>query len=178
MMGDGVAIDPTGTSLHAPCDGTLVVVPASRHAVTLRAENGAEILLHVGIDTVGLGGEGFELHVREGQRVRAGDRLISFDLDLLARRAKSLLTPVILTDTMGFSISRRSQDCSLQVGDFLMEIVQMADIAQAGTMSPDGVAPAPDVGVAVPGQGVVERSMLVQLEHGIHARPAASLAAA
>lgn len=201
MMGDGVAIDPTGTSLHAPCDGTLLVVPASRHAVTLRADNGAEILLHVGIDTVGLGGEGFELHVREGQRVRAGDRLISFDLDLLARRAKSLLTPVILTDTMGFSISRRSQNRSVQVGDFLMEILQTADIAHAGATGPHGVAPVVDVGAAVaqgsvggthagvtaaadavvaaaPGLGIVERTVLVLLEHGIHARPAASLAAA
>ncbi|MDB6103949.1 MAG: phosphoenolpyruvate-protein phosphotransferase, partial [Gammaproteobacteria bacterium] len=208
MMGDGVAIDPTGRSLHAPCDGTLVVVPTSKHAVTLRADNGAEILLHVGIDTVGLGGEGFELHVREGQRVRAGDRLISFDLDLLARRAKSLVSPVILTDTMEFSISRRSQDCSLQVGDFLMEILQTADIAHAGapadSVGPQGVAAALDAGAAVaqggvggthtgvaaasdaavsavpavPGHGVFERSVLVLLEHGIHARPAASLAAA
>jgi phosphocarrier protein FPr/phosphocarrier protein len=164
MMGDGVAIDPIGTSLHAPCDGTLIVVPTSKHAVTLRADNGAEILLHVGIDTVALGGEGFELHVREGQRVRAGDRLISFDLDLLARRAKSLLTPVIVTDTMGFSISRRSENCSVRVGDFLMEILQTADIAHAV--------------LAAPGAVVVERSVLVLLEHGIHARPAASLAAA
>jgi multiphosphoryl transfer protein len=131
MMGDGVAIDPTGSSLHAPCDGTLLVVPASRHAVTMRAANGAEILLHVGIDTVGLAGEGFQLHVREGQAVRAGDRLISFDLDLLARRAKSLLTPVLITDSTGFAISRRSENCSLQVGDFLMEVLQTADIANA-----------------------------------------------
>jgi phosphoenolpyruvate-protein phosphotransferase len=185
MMGDGVAIDPTGRSLHAPCDGILVVVPASKHAVTLRAVNGAEILLHVGIDTVGLAGEGFELHVREGQRVRAGDRLISFDLDLLARRAKSLLTPVILTDTMGFSISRRSQDCALQVGDFLMEISQTADIAHAGAVvAPSvvrhtGATAGGDVGAAaVPARVVVERTVLVVLEHGIHARPAASLAAA
>jgi multiphosphoryl transfer protein len=201
MMGDGVAIDPTGGVLHAPCDGTLIVVPTSKHAVTLRADNGAEILLHVGIDTVGLGGEGFELHVREGQRVRAGDRLISFDLDLLARRAKSLMTPVILTDTMGFSICRRSQNCSLQVGDFLMEILQTADIAHAGISGPHGDAPAMDAGAAVaqggvggtrtgvtaasdaevtalPAPCVVERSVSVVLEHGIHARPAASLAAA
>jgi multiphosphoryl transfer protein len=200
MMGDGVAIDPIGGVLHAPCDGILVVVPTSKHAVTLRADNGAEILLHVGIDTVGLGGEGFELHVREGQRVRAGDRLISFDLDLLARRAKSLLTPVIVTDTMGFSISRRSQNCSLQVGDFLMEILQTADISHAGTVDSHDIGPAPDAGAAVAQGGVggtrtgvtaasdaavpsvpghaVERSVLVLLEHGIHARPAASLAAA
>src|SRR5262249_21086562 len=132
MMGDGVAIDPTGTSLHAPCDGVLIVVPASRHAVTLRADNGAEILLHVGIDTVGLAGQGFELHVREGQGVRAGDRLISFDLEVLAQGAKSLVTPVVVTDTVGFPISRRSQDCALKVGDFLMEIAPLAEAASAG----------------------------------------------
>jgi multiphosphoryl transfer protein len=163
MMGDGVAIDPTGSSLHAPCDGTLVVVPASKHAVTLRAHNGAEILLHVGIDTVGLAGEGFELHVQEGQTVRAGARLISFDLDLLARRAKSLVTPVLVTDTMGFSIARRSENCSLQVGDFLMEVLQTADIANVEA-------------AAGSARAIVERHVLVLLEHGIHARPAASLA--
>jgi multiphosphoryl transfer protein len=164
MMGDGVVIDPTGNSLHAPCDGTLIVVPASRHAVTLRADNGAEILLHVGIDTVGLAGEGFELHVREGQRVRAGERLISFDLEVLAQRAKSLVTPVVVTDTMGFVISRRSQNGSLRVGDFLMEVSPTAELA------PPGVAPSLGHGV--------EANVLVLLEHGIHARPAASLAAA
>lgn len=167
MMGDGLAIDPTGASLHAPCDGTLIVVPASRHAATLRADNGAQILLHVGIETVGLDGEGFELHVREGQRVRTGERLISFDLDLLARRAKSLLTPVILTDTLGFSISRRNEDCSLQVGDFLLEIVQTTQIVQADA-----------VGAGLQLHPVIERSVVVRLEHGIHARPAASIAAA
>ena len=168
MMGDGVAIDPTGSSLHAPCDGTLVVVPASKHAVTLRAQNGAEILLHVGIDTVGLAGEGFELHVQEGHTVRAGDLLISFDLDLLARRAKSLVTPVLVTDTMGFSIARRSENCSLKVGDFLMEVLQTADIANVE-------AGGPHAGTGST-RAMVERHVLVLLEHGIHARPAASLA--
>jgi phosphoenolpyruvate-protein phosphotransferase len=178
MMGDGVVIDPTGSSLHAPCDGTLLLVPASRHAVTLRAANGAEILLHVGIDTVGLAGEGFELHVREGQAVRAGDRLISFDLDLLARRAKSLMTPVLITDTVGFSISRRSENCSLKVGDFLMEVLQTADTANADAAAPHAGAADPQGGAAgAPARGFVERRVLVLLEHGIHARPAASLAA-
>jgi phosphocarrier protein FPr/phosphocarrier protein len=112
---------------------------------------------------VGLGGEGFELHVREGDRVRAGDRLISFELDLLARRAKSLMTPVILANSGGFAISRRAENRSVQVGDFLMEILQTADSSNA------------DVGGPASAQ-VVERSVLVLLEHGIHARPAASLA--
>src|SRR6185437_6196360 len=63
MLGDGLAIDPTGFTLHAPCDGEIVALPESRHAVTLRTAFGADILMHIGIDTVGLGGEGFEAHV-------------------------------------------------------------------------------------------------------------------
>jgi phosphocarrier protein FPr/phosphocarrier protein len=204
MMGDGVAIDPTGTTLHAPCAGTLIVVAASRHAVTIRAENGAEILLHVGIDTVGLAGQGFDLHVREGQKVEAGDRLITFDLELLAQRAKSLVTPVLVIDTTGFCVSRRSENCSLRVGDFLMEVVATADTGTAdvsvGTMQPgSGAAPdrtAASMLAATPhgaaafdesamraaalgaiSAGLVERGVLVLLEHGIHARPAATLAA-
>lgn len=191
MMGDGVAIDPTGTTLHAPCDGTLIVVAASKHAVTIRAANGAEILLHVGIDTVGLAGEGFELHVREGQKVVAGDRLISFDLDLLAQRAKSLVTPVLVTDTTGFCVARRSENGSLRVGDFLMEVVATTDMDSVDAIGPHGAAvrdggempPRGPVADGRPGvsqssaHGLVERRLFVLLEHGIHARPAATLAA-
>lgn len=165
MMGDGVAIDPTGATLHAPCDGTLIVVAASKHAVTIRAANGAEILLHVGIDTVGLAGEGFELHVREGQTVEAGDRLISFDLDLLAQRATSLVTPVLVTDPTGFRVTRRNENCSLRVGDFLMELsTTTADLGIEETRQ-------------IETGGLVELRMIVLWEHGIHARPAATLAA-
>ena len=165
MLGDGLAIDPTGSTLYAPCDGELIAVPATRHAVTLRTLEGAEILLHVGIDTVGLGGEGFELHVRQGQRVRAGDRLLSFDIDLLARRAKSLLTPVILLEGGGFTVGRRNQDREVEVGDVLMELVfEARGRAASGAPSVAGVTPA------------LTRRLAVALEHGIHARPAALLA--
>jgi len=167
MLGDGLAIDPTGSTLYAPCDGELVAVPATRHAVTLRTVEGAEILLHVGIDTVGLAGEGFELHVRQGQQVRAGDRLLSFDIDLLARRAKSLLTPVIVLEGGGFTVSRRIQDREVQVGDVLMELVLGAD-ARALSVAPSLSTTA----------SAVTRRLRVALEHGIHARPAALLAGA
>ncbi|MET0406714.1 MAG: PTS glucose transporter subunit IIA, partial [Cystobacter sp.] len=90
MVGDGIAVDPTSSELRAPCEGVVVSVHASRHACTLRTSTGAEILLHIGIDTVSLRGEGFIAHVQEGQRVRAGEPLIGFDMDLLARKARSL----------------------------------------------------------------------------------------
>ena len=163
MLGDGLAIDPTGTTLFAPCDGELVAIPATKHAVTLRAAQGIEILLHVGIDTVGLGGEGFELHVREGQHVRAGERLLSFDLDLLAKRATSLLTPILVVEGSGFSITRRNLDREVKVGDFLMEL----------SAAPASARPAGKGGDA---SAQLSRRVSVALEHGIHARPAALLA--
>ena len=167
MLGDGLAIDPTGSTLYAPCDGELVAVPATRHAVTLRTARGAEILMHVGIDTVALGGEGFELHVRQGQQVRAGDRLLSFDIDLLARRAKSLLTPVIVLEGSGFTVGRRNQDREVNVGDVLMELVFEAQEQVGSVVAEPAASNSP---------AVVIRRLTVALEHGIHARPAALLA--
>jgi phosphotransferase system HPr (HPr) family protein len=165
MLGDGVAIDPTAGALHAPCDGEVVAVAAARHAVTLRAAGGAEILMHVGIDTVTLGGAGFTAAVEQGAQVRSGDLLLTFDLDLLARRAVSLLTPVIVTADSGFRIVRRTLAREVAVGDPLMEIApERAAALLAGA------------GAAAPGQPLA-RLATVGFEHGIHARPAALLAA-
>ncbi|MGH8308257.1 MAG: phosphoenolpyruvate--protein phosphotransferase [Steroidobacteraceae bacterium] len=160
MLGDGLAIDPTDAVLHAPCDGEIVTIPASRHAVTMRNDAGAEILVHVGIDTVGLAGEGFELIARQGDRVRAGQPLLRFDLDLLVRRAKSVLTPVIVTDGARFRIARRNQDAAVRVGDFLMELAPADVVAERSSTEP---------------AGETVRRARVAFEHGIHARPAALL---
>ena len=171
MLGDGVAIDPTGGTLHAPCDGEIIALPESRHAVTLRSAGGAEILMHIGIDTVGLGGNGFEAHVQVGRRVTAGERLITFDLDLIARRAKSLLTPVLVMEGCGFSVVHRIESREVAVGDVLMEI---APVAQA---SGHGGADVPATG-ADRGLEAELRQVRVALEHGIHARPAARIVSA
>ena len=162
MMGDGVAIDPTAGTLHAPCDGELMLITPSRHAVTLRTAGGCQILIHVGIDTVNLGGEGFRAPVAQGTRVRAGDVLLEFDLDLLARRAPSLLTPIIITADSGFRIVRRVLGRELEVGDALMDL------------APEASAAAP-VAASLAAAGTVQRA-IVSFEHGIHARPAALLA--
>ncbi|HEX4619051.1 MAG TPA: glucose PTS transporter subunit IIA, partial [Steroidobacteraceae bacterium] len=163
MLGDGLAIDPVAGTLHAPCDGELVLVAPSRHAVTLRAAGGCQILMHVGIDTVSLGGAGFTLSAAQGARVRTGEVLLSFDLDLLARSAPSLLTPIIVTADSGFRIVRRVQGRAVKVGDPLMELAPEA--SAAGAMA-----------IAAPGRAAVQRAA-VTFEHGIHARPAALLAA-
>ena len=164
LLGDGVAIDPTAGTLHAPCDAEIVLLPASRHAVTLRTAAGCDVLLHVGIDTVTLGGEGFQAHVREGDRVRAGDALLTFDLDFLARRARSLLTPIIITTESGWEIRKRSLDRLVAAGEWLMEVAaQQTNAIQLTPATPNA-------------SSFVTRRLRVSFEHGIHARPAALLA--
>jgi phosphoenolpyruvate-protein phosphotransferase len=162
MLGEGAALDPTGNELRAPCDGEVISIAAARHAMALRAPGGAEILVHVGIDTVALGGEGFAPQVRKGDRVRAGDVLLRFDLELLGRRARSLITPVIVTNGERFRIQRAYLDRRLAAGDPLFELEEIAAHAQ---------------GADAPAQGVVvSEAVVVTHAHGIHARPAALIA--
>ena len=170
MLGDGLALDPTGDTLHAPCDGEIIALPESKHAVTLRTDGGAEILMHIGIDTVGLGGAGFAAHVQSGRRVAAGERLITFDLDLIARRARSLLTPILVMEGCGFAVLRSSDNREIAVGDVLMEIA--ASAAEAGGQSRRETGPG-DAPHEVAADEV--RRVRVALEHGIHARPAAQI---
>ena len=81
MVGDGISIDPVSQSLIAPCEGVVIQIHPSSHAVTLRSPEGVEVLMHIGLDTVTLRGEGFTSHVKVGDRVKVGDPLINFDAD-------------------------------------------------------------------------------------------------
>ncbi|WP_064091348.1 PTS sugar transporter subunit IIA [Rossellomorea aquimaris] len=98
MMGDGMAIDPTEGIVVSPVDGEIMQLFPTKHAVGIRAKNGAEILIHIGLETVSMEGEGFKAHVSEGAKVKTGDTLITFDLDLVNEKAKSTITPIILTN--------------------------------------------------------------------------------
>ncbi|MEK3889522.1 PTS sugar transporter subunit IIA [Bacillus sp. FSL K6-3431] len=98
MMGDGIAFQPSENILYAPIDGEIVQVFPTLHAVGIKSNNGLEILLHIGIDTVNLSGEGFESFVNAGDKVTAGQKLISFDIDLIKEKAKSTITPLIITN--------------------------------------------------------------------------------
>ncbi|MES3107491.1 phosphoenolpyruvate--protein phosphotransferase [Sphingomonas aurantiaca] len=159
MMGDGIAVDPTGDCLHAPCDAVVLSVHASGHAITLRTAEGAELLMHIGLDTVALGGRGFSPCVTEGATVERGDPLIRFDLDLLVCEARAVITPVIVTNPERFTILRRETDKLVGVGEAMM------------TLEPrDGAAD-----VAIVEGDTVRRTIVVPLVHGIHARPAARI---
>ncbi|WP_377892234.1 PTS glucose transporter subunit IIA [Alkalihalobacillus sp. R86527] len=98
MMGDGVAIEPTDGEVVSPVNGKVIQFFHTKHAVGIQSESGLELLIHVGLETVGMGGEGFEGHVKEGDKVKVGDPLISVDLDLVKEKAASTITPVIITN--------------------------------------------------------------------------------
>lgn len=104
-LGDGFAVEPVDGVFASPVDGELIVVAETGHAFGVRADSGAELLVHVGIDTVALGGEGFTVLRAVGDRVAAGDPVVEVDLDVVAPRVPSMLTPVVVTNGDDFEIA-------------------------------------------------------------------------
>ena len=102
-LGEGVAIEPTGTTVVAPAAGKVAATYPSGHAVGLKLENGIELLIHVGLDTVNLDGKGFSVKVAKGDIVAAGDALIEFDPEIIKEAGYPLITPVIVTNTRKFA---------------------------------------------------------------------------
>ncbi len=98
MLGDGLGILPTDGRVVSPCDGKIVLIFPTNHAVGLETAEGLELLIHVGIDTVELKGEGFTKVAEVGSKVKAGTPLLEVDLDLIASKGKSLVTPCIITN--------------------------------------------------------------------------------
>jgi phosphotransferase system HPr (HPr) family protein len=166
ILGEGVSIDPTVGEIHAPFDGEVLTVPDSRHAINLRASNGAEFLIHVGIDSVKMAGEGFVSHVRPGDRIETGQLLLSFDLDKVLRNAASLKTPVLLLQSDEFEVCNLHPEGPVGVGDELFEVYPVATI------------PGATAHVDEDDSEELTKVVAVGLEHGIHARPAAALVTA
>ncbi|RYR83973.1 PTS glucose transporter subunit IIA [Staphylococcus pseudintermedius] len=99
MMGDGFGIRPTEGKVVSPITGVVDNVFPTKHAIGLKADNGLEVLVHIGLDTVQLNGEGFETLVNSGDTVKVGDPLVTFDVDHIDQHAKSIVSPVIITNT-------------------------------------------------------------------------------
>ncbi len=99
LMGDGFAIEPSEGKVLSPIDGQVIQVFHTKHAIGLRSQTGIELLIHVGLETVSLNGEGFEIYVREGQKIKFGDEIMSFDLSMISERAASTITPIIITNS-------------------------------------------------------------------------------
>lgn len=99
MMGEGFGVDPTDGEVVAPVAGTVMQVFPTNHAVGIKTNNGLEVLIHIGLETVAMEGKGFEGHVSEGDKVEKGDKLVTFDMDLVKSEANSTISPVIITNS-------------------------------------------------------------------------------
>jgi len=171
MVGGGVSLDPTSTELLAPMDGVVTQLHESHHALTITG-SGVELLIHVGLDTVLLRGEGFTPLVAKGDTVRVGQPLLSFDADLVAGKAKSLLTQIVVANmeaVRGLTPANGHGGALVQAGRDVILSIELADtLAEAGTD-------------ARPAQGHGEALLSEPVEipnvAGLHARPAAVLAA-
>ncbi|MGH8447194.1 MAG: glucose PTS transporter subunit IIA, partial [Solimonas sp.] len=160
LVGDGCAIDPLSGHLYAPCDGEITQLARTGHALTLKTDDGAELLMHIGVETVQLQGEGFTPRVRLGERVRAGQPLIDFDLDFLASRAKSLLTIIAVANGERFDIAARD------AADF-STVMHGAPLLR---LSPRGDAALLTAGAPA---AAVEAAAIIRHSGGLHARPSA-----
>src|SRR5215207_6923345 len=166
MVGEGVSIDPLSDHLLAPCDGEVVHLHAAAHAVTIRTLGDLEVLLHIGLDTLKMRGEGFDAKVKVGDQVRTGDELISFDLDKVATSAKSLLTQMVITNPdLLTSFTPRTGLVTAGADD--VAEVTFGDVEREGAA--EG-APAPA------GRTVTSDAVIIPNPEGLHARPAAVLA--
>ncbi len=165
MLGEGIAIDPLADTVHAPAYGEIIAIHEAQHAVTLRLADGLDLLIHFGLDTVRLGGAGFTPLVHVGDCVMAGQALLRVDLDSIARGARSLVTPVILTETSGYTIEWLAPFGRVEAGATLARLTPPAHPA----------APEPTPGPQDESQAI-ERRVRVPLAHGLHARPSARLA--
>ena len=128
MMGDGAAIVPTDGIVQAPADGEVTFVFPTKHAVGFRTDVGHEMLIHVGIDTVSLSGDGFEAFVSDGDHVRAGEPLLKVDIRKIGDRVPSMATPVLFTDLAENMEVRVLKKGQIHAGEPFMEVHRKADV--------------------------------------------------
>ena len=121
-LGEGVAIEPSEGKLYSPVDATIEAVFDSKHAISLTTEKGAEILLHIGIDTIKLGGKHFTPHVEEGQKVRKGDLLISFDMEAIKAAGYPLTTPMAVCNSEDYASVKALVTGPVKVGEDILKI--------------------------------------------------------
>ncbi len=121
-LGDGIAIEPDEGKLYSPCDGTVSMLFQTKHAINIESDNGAEILLHIGIDTVKLYGKYFEAHVKDGDKVKKGDLLISFDKEGIKREGYKLTTPMVVCNIADYEVVKPVIKGTANKGDRAIEL--------------------------------------------------------
>lgn len=117
ILGKGIAIKPTDGRVYAPCDGTIDLMFDTGHAVSMTSDFGAEILVHIGLETIKLNGEHYTIHAKNGDKVKAGDLLIEFDRDAIAAAGYDTITPVVICNSGDYSHFKAYTGMTAAVGD-------------------------------------------------------------
>ncbi len=124
MLGDGIAIIPTEGKVYAPCDATVDMMFTTGHAVSLVGDNGAEILIHVGLETVGLEGKPFTVHVENGQKVKKGDLMIEVDLEAVKAAGLNTITPVLVCNSADFTTFNKTTGKEVTNADVVIDLAK------------------------------------------------------
>jgi multiphosphoryl transfer protein len=161
LFGDGIAVDPVAGRLVAPCDGIVMHLARTGHAVTLQTAEGAQVLVHIGIDTVELHGKGFHPKVAQGAHVGRGDLLIEFDADVIASEAASLVSVVAIANSEAFEVVWRAPAGNVEAGVSPLLVLRLREGAE------------PPAGYASPVETEARKNLTLAHAGGLHARPAA-----
>ena len=122
MAGDGVAILPVGDIFVSPIDGVITKIFSTNHAYSVKSKQDLEVLVHIGLETVALKGEGFERLAEEGDEVKAGDPIIKADLNYIKAHAKDIITPILITDESKYEAIDKNTNVVIS-GDTIMEVI-------------------------------------------------------
>ena len=124
LLGKGMAIKPAVGKVYAPVDGTVTMVFETKHAISITSNGGAEILIHIGLDTVSLNGAPFTIHVNADDKVKKGDLIAEFDMDAIKAAGLETITPIIICNTDDFKDVVRFTGKTVKPGDDIMELVK------------------------------------------------------
>ncbi|BAF73184.1 PTS sugar transporter subunit IIA [Sulfurovum sp. NBC37-1] len=122
MAGDGLAILPVGEVFTAPIDGVVTKIFSTNHAYSVKSDQDLEVMVHIGLETVALKGEGFERLAQEGDEVKAGDPIIKADLNYIKAHAKDIVTPILITDESKYEAIDKNTNVVI-TGDAIMEVI-------------------------------------------------------
>lgn len=134
-MGEGVAVEPSEGVLHAPADGKVVMTFPTGHAIGMKTSDGAEILMHIGMDTVNLQGHGFETLVAKGDEVKAGDELVKFDIDAIHAKGYVVTTPTVVTNSKDYEKITVVSQGKVKVGQEILDL-EGASETEAASSNP------------------------------------------
>ena len=123
IMGKGIAIMPTSNEVVSPINGTVSMIFNTKHAIGLKSDDGVEILIHIGLDTVKLDGEHFEVFAKNGDRVKVGDKLVEFNKEAIKDKGYDIITPVIVTNTTDYLDVIASKLDMAQQGDEIITVI-------------------------------------------------------